>query len=501
MRRYGGRIALALGLLAAAWALFGRPERGPQWRTVAVDRGDIVTAIAASGKLQALDTVEVGSQVSGQIIELNVDFNSPVRRGQVLARIDPGTFVARAVQARAQAASAQATVAQAQARVAEAEAALLEARRDYASKVELARRGFFPERSLQALGAQVRQAEAALRAQKAAVGAQAAVVRQAQASVQQNELDIERSVIRSPIDGVVIDRTVNLGQTVAASFQAPKLFVIARDLSRMKVEAAVDEADIGRVRVGLPVRFRVDAFPDDEFRGEVAQVRIAGTETQNVVTYTVVIEAANPDGRLLPGMTANAEIVLGEMKNVLRLPAQALRWRPPSERPAQASSQAQPGGPGGPGGPPGGGPGAGGFGGGAAAQAARDPSQAVARLKRELELSDAQASEVREVMERNFRQMASGSRAERQRRREAMRQEINRILTPEQQAKYAMMQPAGNGRDGIATGVVHLLGANGKPEPRVVRTRAGDGEYVALVEGDIKPGDRLIIGEEAPAET
>ena len=497
MQRRIGWIALTFGAIAAVWFFLGRPDKGPVWRTVEVDRGDIVTVIAASGKLQALDTVEVGSQVSGQIIELNADFNTPVRAGQVLARIDPGTFQSRAVQSRAQAASAQATVAQAQARVAEAEAALIEARRDYASKVELNRRGFFPERSLQALEARMRQAEAALVAQRAAVGAQAAVVRQAQANVQQNELDIARSVIRAPIDGVVIDRSINLGQTVAASFQAPKLFVIARDLARMKVEASVDEADIGKVRVGLPVRFRVDAFPDDQFSGEVAQVRIAGTENQNVVTYTVVIEAANPDGRLLPGMTANAEIVLGEMKDVLRVPAQALRWRPPSAQPA-AGSQAPPGG-----GPPGGGPpgAAGGFGGGAATAAARDPSRAIERLKAELGLSEAQARQVRDVMERNFRQMASGSRAERQRRRETMREEINRLLTPEQQAKYALMQPMGGGsRDGVSPGVVHVLDASGKPVPRVVRTRVGDGEYVAIVAGDLKPGDRVVIGEEAPVE-
>lgn len=497
LRRRGGWIALALGVLAAAWFFFGRGEAGPVWRTVEVDRGDITTVIAASGKLQALDTVEVGSQVSGQIIELNADFNTQVREGQVLARIDPGTFQSRAVQSRAQAASAQATVAQAQARVAEAQAALIEAQRDYASKVELNKRGFFPERSLQALEAQVRQAEAALVAQRAAVGAQAAVVRQAKATVQQNELDIARSVIRAPIDGVVIDRSINLGQTVAASFQAPKLFVIARDLSRMKVEAAVDEADIGKVRVGLPVKFRVDAFPEDEFRGEVAQVRIAGTEAQNVVTYTVVIEAANPDGRLLPGMTANAEIVLGEMKDVLRVPAQALRWRPPSERPSE-SAQAQAGGPGG---PPGSAPSPAGFGGGAATMAARDPTRAIERLQQELDLSTEQAAQVRGVMERNFRQMASGSRAERQRRREAMRQEISRILTPEQQAKYAMMQPMGGaGRDGVSSGVVHVLGDDGKPAPRMVRTRVGDGEYVAVVAGELKPGDRIVVGEEAPAE-
>jgi HlyD family secretion protein len=495
LRRRFGWIALTLGVLAAAWFLFGRSDSGPVWRAVEADRGDIITVIAASGKLQALDTVEVGSQVSGQIIELNADFNTPVKSGQVLARIDPGTFQSRAVQSRAQAASAQATVAQAQARVAEAQAALIEAQRDYASKVELNKRGFFPERSLQALEAQVRQAEAALVAQRAAVGAQAAVVRQAQATVQQNELDIARSVIRAPIDGVVIERSINLGQTVAASFQAPKLFMIARDLSRMKVEAAVDEADIGRVRVGLPVRFRVDAFPDDQFRGEVAQVRIAGTENQNVVTYTVVIEAANPDGRLLPGMTANAEIVLGEMKDVLRVPAQALRWRPPSDRPVQTSEPP----PGGPGGPPGA---AGGFGGGAATMAARDPSRAIERLKSELELTDSQARQVREVMERNFRQMASGSRAERQRRRETMREEINRLLTPEQQAKYAMLQPmGGGGRDGVSPGVVHVLDASGKPVPRMVRTRVGDGEFVAVVAGDLKPGDRVVIGEEAPAES
>lgn len=487
-------LAAALAVAAGLWFAFGRGDPPAKYRTVAVERGDITTAIAASGKLQAINTVEIGSQVSGQIVELAADFNTKVRRGQVLARIDPGTFNARASQASAQAAGARAEVAQAAARVREAQASLSEAQRDYASKRELARRGFFPARSLETLEASVAAARAGLEAARAGEGAAQAGVRQAGASVAQNRLDVVRAVIRSPIDGVVIDRTVDVGQTVAASLQAPKLFVIAEDLSRMQVEAAVDEADIGRVRAGQRVRFTVDAFPDEAFDGSVAQVRIAGTETQNVVTYTVVIDAPNPSGRLLPGMTANAEIILGELKAVLKAPAAALRFRP-------ADARAEPPSPGGGGfnagiGGPGGGPG----GGGGGRRERMNPDRQVARLDRELDLSDAQQARVRAIMARSFGAMGGAAPAERRRRREAMRGEIARVLTPEQAAKYAASAPAGGpGRGGRgAPGVMFVVGPDGAPEPRSVRTVEGDGDSVAVVGGALKVGDQVIVGEEAP---
>lgn len=483
-------IALAAGLAALAWYFLARPAPPPAYQTVAAESGDITTAIAASGKLQAVDTVEIGSQVSGQIVALYADYNTAVKRGQVLARIDPGTFAARAEQSAAQAAGARAEVAQAGARVREAQAALLEAQRDYRSKQELTKRGFFPARSLETVEAQVSAARAGLEAARAATSAASAGVRQAGASLQQNRLDIDRAVIRSPIDGVVIDRTIDLGQTVAASLQAPKLFVIAKDLTLMQVEAAVDEADIGRVVVGQRVKFSVDAFPDDEFTGRVAQVRIAGVENQNVVTYTVVIEAPNPSARLLPGMTANAEIVLGELRNVLKIPAAALRWRPAADAPPSAP----------PGGGfdvgAGGGPGGGGGGGGGRRER-MNPDRMVERLDRELDLSDAQTTAVRAVVARGLQSMAAAPRADRRRRREAMREEIAALLMPEQAAKYAATAPAdgaGRGRRG-APGLVHVVGPDGRPVARAVRTIEGDGDSVAVVGGVLKAGEQVITGE------
>lgn len=490
-KRWWGVVA-AVALAVGLWFAFGRGGPVIAYRTAAVETGDITTAIAASGKLQAIDTVEIGSQVSGQIVALEADFNTVVTKGQVLARIDPGTFSARATQAQAQAAAARSQVAEADARVREAEARLLEATRDLASKKALADRGFFAARSLQTVEANVAAARAGLAAARASVGGAREGVRQAGASVTQNALDVARTVIRSPINGVVIDRTIDLGQTVAASLQAPKLFVIAEDLSRMKVEAAVDEADIGRVKVGQPVKFTVDAFPDDSFRGTVSQVRIAGTETQNVVTYTVVIDAPNPDGRLLPGMTANAEIVLGELRGVLKAPAAALRWRPKTESAAPKSPSGFDAGVGG--------PGIGGGGGGARER--MNPDRIVARLDRELDLSDAQEKAVREVVATSFRGMAGTPPAERRKRREAMRTAIARLLTPEQAAKYAASAPAGGpGQGGRGTaGLVFVLDAKGKPVARPVRTIEGDGDSVAVVGGGLQPGDKVIVGEEAPAE-
>lgn len=494
MRRWWKWVAALVVVAVALWFAFGRGGEPARYRTALVERGDITTAIAASGKLQALRTVEVGSQVSGQIVALYADYNTQVRRGQVLARIDPGTFAARATQSQAQAAGARAEVSRASAQVAEARARLLEAERNYASKQALAGRGFYPARSLETDEATVSAARAALDAARAQAAVSQAGVAQSSATVRQNQLDVTRAVIRSPIDGVVIDRPINLGQTVAASLQAPKLFTIAEDLSRMQVEAAVDEADIGRVAVGQRVRFTVDAFPDDTFAGSVAQVRIAGVETSNVVTYTVIIDAPNPARKLLPGMTANAEIILGELRQVLKAPAAALRWRPPGD----AEPPRPPQGPGGfnagVGGP--------GMGGGGRGNRERlSPDRTVARLDRELDLTSAQEREIRIIVERQFQAMgAAGDRNERRRRREAMRGKIARVLTPEQAAIYAASAPeAGAGRAGRGTpGLIYVVGDDGTPQPRPVRTVEGDGDKVAVVGGALKPGDQVIIGEETP---
>lgn len=469
--KWGWAVAVLL-VVVALFALRGG-EAKPEYQTVTLERGDIVTSISASGKIQALNTVEVGSQVSGQIVELNADFNTPVKAGQVLARIDPSTFTARVAQSSAQAAGAAAEVARAQ-------AALTEAERELATRSSLTANGFVTKRNLQTAEANVAQAKAAL----AAARAQA---QQAGASLSQNRIDVTRTVIRAPVDGVVIDRTISLGQTVAANFQAPKLFVIAEDLSRMQVEAAVDEADIGRVRQGQSVEFTVDAYPDDSFKGVVSEVRIAGVETQNVVTYTVVIEAPNPDRKLLPGMTANANIILGEVRGVTKVPMAALRFQPSSVA-KEAAAQAG-----------GGNPLSGGMQGAMQRFGRADPTAVVERMTGGLDLTPEQRERITDIVDQSLRAQRGSdvSRGDRQKAREAMRKQIAAVLTPAQRAKFEAANPGGGRGDG-RPGAVWVLNAKGEPERRPVRTRTGDDEFAALAGGAVKAGDKVITGETLP---
>lgn len=282
---------LAFGL----WqVLGGNGEPAARYRTAAVDRSDLRVAISATGALRALSTVDVGSQVSGQILSVEVDFNDRVQAGQVIARIDPATFEARLNQTRADLASARASLN-------EAIAARRNAEADYERKRELAERQLIARSELD-------QALAARDQARARVGSAEAAVLQRQAAVDNAELDLSNTVLRSPVDGVVLNRAVEPGQTVAASFQTPVLFQIAEDLSQMLIELTIDESDVGQLREGQPVRFTVDAFPGREFAGRVKQVRLSATNTQNVITYPVIVAVDNPDGSLLPGMTANAEI-------------------------------------------------------------------------------------------------------------------------------------------------------------------------------------------------
>ncbi|MDX2274962.1 MAG: efflux RND transporter periplasmic adaptor subunit [Hyphomonadaceae bacterium] len=297
-----GRAAWIGGALAliALFLLFGPKEAGDPYRTAQIDRGAITRVVSATGTLQPLVSANVGSTVSGPVQSVEVDFNSQVRAGQVLARLDPAPFQQRVQQAQASLASAQA-----QAAVADA---------DYQRYARLESAGFASPQ----LMAQQRAARDTARASVSQAAAQLASAR----------TDLERSVIRSPINGVVVDKQVSVGQSVAASFQAATLFVIAQDLARLQANITVDEADIGEVAQGQLVRFTVDAFPEREFEGRVSQVRQQGVSESGVVSYTVVVEADNPGRRLLPGMTANADIILEQRDNALRLPNTALRFRP-----------------------------------------------------------------------------------------------------------------------------------------------------------------------------
>ena len=451
-----------------------------EYRTATIERGDIVTAISASGKIRAVNTVEVGSQLSGQVTELFADFNTPVKKGQILARIDPSTFAAREAQNSALAAGAAAQVALAQ-------TALTEAQRDFATKSALVASGFVTKRTIETLEAGVSQARAQLAAARATVA-------QNQAALSQARIDVTRTYIRAPVDGTVIDRSINLGQTVAASLQAPKLFIIAEDLSRMQVEAAVDEADIGRVKKGQSVDFTVDAYPDDTFKGSVSEVRIAGTETSNVVTYTVIITAANPDGKLLPGMTANANIILGQVRDVVKIPVAALRYTPAVEAGATGGTQAAGGG----------NPLGGGINPGMFRRFGRpDPAAIVERMTQGLNATPEQIKTITAIVEQSMQQSGGpgADRNARQKARAAMRAKVAAVLTPEQRIRFEAMQPtAGRGGEGGKSGGVWVLNATGKPDRRFVRTSSGDEEYAALRGGQLKAGDKVITGEVIPDE-
>jgi len=307
-------------------------EEGLDYASIAIESGPIREVVSATGTLSALITVEVGSQLSGQISELFVDFNSEVKEGEVIARLDPATFETRVAQAEAELAIAKANVTQAKASLAEAEALNNDAVRSRDRNEDLRKRGNVSAAQLETSIANAEQTKARLISAQAQIETAEAQVNQRQASLDSAKVDLERTYIRSPVGGVVIERAIDIGQTVAASLQAPILFTIAKDLRQMQLEVSVDEADIGRVQKDLPVSFTVDAYPEKIFKGQVEQVRKAPLVEQNVVTYTVIVSTENNDQLLLPGMTANVEVIIDEREDALLIPNQAFRFMPENGR-------------------------------------------------------------------------------------------------------------------------------------------------------------------------
>ena len=287
-------------IIAAFLSCKSRGSKDQQYKSEKVDRGNITMTVTATGTLSAVTTVQVGSQVSGVISRLYADFNSQVRKGQLLAELDPTPF--------------QAQVEQRQADLTKARVEAANAKVSYDRQARLAAAGL--------------AAQADLDSAKAQYDAAAAGVQQAAAALRQAQTNLQYTKISSPIAGVVVDRAYDVGQTVAASFQAPTLFQIAQDLTKMQVQADVDQSDIGRVHVGQDARFTVDSYPDQEFRGRIAQIRLNATVSQNVVTYPVIVEVANPEQKLTPKMTANITIDVANVQNVLRVPNAALRFKP-----------------------------------------------------------------------------------------------------------------------------------------------------------------------------
>jgi HlyD family secretion protein len=323
-------ILIGVVVVAGLVAAFGlNRSTQAQHFTAKVERGEIKDVVEATGTINAVITVQVGSQVSGTIAKLNVDFNSRVHKGDVVALIDPALFKGALLQANADLENAKANLVAARANLEKARAGLVQTKADYDRTVGLFNGGILSQQQLDLAKANYDSANAAVNGAAANVTQGQAQVSQKEAAVAVAQTNLDYTVIRSPIDGTVVARNVDVGQTVAASLQAPTIFTIAQDLKKMWVYAKTDESDVGNIKLGTPVTFKVDAFPKDTFRGVVSQVRMNATIVQSVVTYDTIIEFANPDLKLFPGMTAYVTIPVATVENALKLPNTALRYKPP----------------------------------------------------------------------------------------------------------------------------------------------------------------------------
>ncbi|WP_122464362.1 efflux RND transporter periplasmic adaptor subunit [Brevundimonas lutea] len=471
-----GGLALLLALLAV-WFFFlrGGGDVDP-YRTEAVQTGEITSSVAASGTLEALVTVEVGSQISGQVTDVLVDYNDRVRRGQVLAILDPQNQRSAVEQSQASIEAAQAQVATAQANVALAQA-------EYDRQKFLFDRGIIAQAALDTADASLKTAQAGVRQARAQVAQQ-------QASLRANQATLGRTTIVAPIDGVIIDRQIEPGQTVASGLNVAVLFTLAQDLSRVQALINVDEADIGQVQPGQAVRFTVDAFPNDNFTGAVTRIRALPQAESSVVAYTVEVEADNPGEKLLPGMTANADIILSERRGVLRVPNSALRFTPADAEAPAAGRRGR---------------------GAEAGGAQRERGQGgagrgnmVASITEELNLDAAQRAQVEPILQRaqqtaraSMRASAAGgggrggANPARATAFNAAFDEIAPLLRADQRTTLETLRlrfAGGGGR-----GVVWVL-RDGEPVAVPVRTGATDGSYTEIVGGQLEAGDEVITG-------
>jgi HlyD family secretion protein len=530
MKRIVSLVAVAGLVGAGVWGYFYAQSRGnaPKYRTTRIERGPLTSAVSATGNLNAVTTVQVGSQVSGQIKELHADFNTLVKKNQVIARIDPEIFQAKVSQAsadveasraavlnqeaqvqraRADVENARAAHAEARANTAKAQVGVTDAKRDLDRKTELFRRELIAKSELdtaqaahdsalalldaarakeQALLASIQSAQAQLRVTEATLQSARAQVDQKRAALRQAQVDLDHTTIRAPVNGVVVSRAVDVGQTVAASLSAPTLFTIAEDLGKMQVEVSVDEADIGRIKLEDRATFTVDSFPGQSFTGTVTQIRKAAQIVQNVVTYTVVVAVDNPGGRLLPGMTANAKMIVAEKPSVLKVPNAALRFRPPgAEGPPAGAGQAaaragtergeRPGG------------------------SRPSPEQIRDRLVKGLGLTEEQQRTLDPILADSREQMRALQAApepDRQGRaqkiREATRARIREILTPEQRVRYDELAGGGDPRSGTPGRVWVLEGDRLKAV--AVTLGISDGSATEILRGDLADGQEVVVG-------
>jgi HlyD family secretion protein len=492
-------VAGVIGLAAVIWIWYdGRSAAdAARYRLARVERGPLQAVVVASGTLNAVTTVQVGSQISGQVKEIFADFNSAVKKDQVIAQIDPATFELRVAQARADLDAARSAVAVARSALAAQQAELgrvrvnlAEAQRDFERKTSLLEKNFISPAELdkartvfEATREQLRAVQAQIKVNESQVESALAAVKQREALARQAEVDLERTIIRAPVDGTVILRNVDAGQTVAASLQAPVLFTIARDLRDMQVEAAIDEADVGRLRTGQAATFTVDAFPGRSFSGEIRQIRKSPQNVQNVISYTVVISASNPDLSLLPGMTANVRIVVERRDNVLKVANAALRFRPDAAAEAKPAAE-----------PP-------------VQQAGGQAAQQFRRrLLEELKPDESQRVKLEEIFNDTRQRMAQlrdlKGESERRRQLERVRAEsrtrILEVLTAEQKPVYERLLAELGARTPSGAGRVWIVGETGEPRPVDVRLGLSDGTSTEITPGPLEEGAEVIVGVAEP---
>ncbi len=352
MNRMGRAVIIALALVGVAVGsialLGGRRENGATgYRTAPVNRGDLEATISATGTLEPEEVIDVGAQVAGQIIAFGqdeqgktVDYGSQVQAGTILARIDESLYAADVAQTSAQVEQAKSGVQRAQADLEQFKAKLDEAAAQWKRAQRLQASNTLAEMEYITYKSAYDVARANVAVGEAAIVQAEKAVAQAEAMLQRAQRNLSYCIIKSPVKGVIIDRRVNTGQTVVSSLNAPSLFLLAKDLTRMQVWVAVNEADIGNIRPGQPIRFTVDAFPGQTFQGNVNKVRLNASMTQNVVTYTVEVTTDNSDGKLLPYLTANVQFLVDTRKNVLLVPSAALRYKPQGQQPDEATRNA-----------------------------------------------------------------------------------------------------------------------------------------------------------------
>jgi HlyD family secretion protein len=514
------KIGIIAAILVSGGLLFltafrpGSPDS--QFKKVTIERGEIRQGVTATGTINPVITVLVGSQVSGTIKALYADFNSKVKEDQVVAQIDPALFEAQVQQSRASVQNARASLQNAEAslqssqaglinaqagfetnraNLSKAQVAVVDTKRTLDRNLELMKRNVIAQAALdtaqanydsavaqkeasqaqmEQAKAQVDSARALVETAKAQMESAKAQIEQAKAGLQVSETNLRYATIRSPVHGTVISRNVDVGQTVAASLQAPTLFTIAKDLTEMQVDTNVSEADVGRIEMGHDATFTVDAYPERTFRGKVSEIRNAPTTIQNVVTYDIVIQVANKDFKLKPGMTANVSILIAHREGVLRVPNSALRFQPSSAKREEVGAKK--------------------------GEGPSQPGQLLAeRLNKELNLSEEQQSKVEVALKALRREIQVVLEKEkpveaRIRIRSLLRQKIWEFLTEEQRQKLSELSKSPMPEERLP-GRVWVLSPEGKPVPVSIALGITNGTYSEAVSGNLQEGAEVIIEE------